>query len=150
MENFKFFNASEIFSEFNDKAAKLIYTEKVFYEKIINQIMDLIVYKFTSLVIREADYDRGSFLGDLQAKIQEIKNWVKLKSSQLNLALTRGKANLEDVFQANRKDTFVMGAAKKSSILLNGSVDLRGADERAGDVLEGRTLSFPQAAALPG
>ena len=116
-----------MFSEFNDKANALIFTEKIFYEKMINQLVDLILFKFVELIVREPDYKRNTFLEDLREKIKEIKNWITLKSSQLNAALTRGKASLETVFQSNRKDTFTMGAAKKSifRIFVIKSVGLR-------------------------
>jgi hypothetical protein len=115
LENFKFYNVSELFAEFNNKASNLIFTEKIYYEKIINQVVDLIVYKFTELIIREVKYPKSKFLEDLKAKVKELTNWIQLKASQLNIALTNGKTPLEKVFQANRKDTFTMGAAKKST-----------------------------------
>jgi uncharacterized membrane protein YgaE (UPF0421/DUF939 family) len=111
------------------KANNLIFTEKIYYEKIINQIVDLIVYKFTELVIREESYSKSKFLEDLKEKIEEIKKWIKLKASQLNMALTRGKSPLSAVFQANRRDTFTMGLAKKSKSF-NQSVRFRSSDNR--------------------
>ena len=113
------------------KANNLIFTEKIFYEKIINQLVDLIVFKFTELVIREENYSKSKFLEDLKEKIEEIKKWIKLKASQLNMALTRGKTPLAAVFQANRRDTFKMGLAKKSKSL-NQSVGFRSSDSRIG------------------
>jgi pentose-5-phosphate-3-epimerase len=117
LENFKYFNVSEIFNEFNDKAKSIVFTEKIFYEKIFNQIVDLILFKFVELIIREPDYNRSKFLPDLKEKIEEIKKWIKLKGAQLHMTLTKGKGGLDKAFQANRKDTFVMGAAKKSKHL---------------------------------
>lgn len=91
-----------------------MFTEKIFYQKIFNQIVDLILIKFVGLVVREPDYSRTTFLGDVRQKIEELKNWISLKGSQLHMALIRGKGGLEKAFQSNRKDTFSMGAAKKS------------------------------------
>ena len=93
----------------------------MFYEKIINQLVDLIIYQFVNLIIREPDYDKTKFLPELKEKIKEIKNWINLKANQLNSVLTKGKSTLNDVFQANRNDTFSCGAAKRSKkkILIN-------------------------------
>lgn len=114
MSSFKQLSVNETFDFCFEKMNNLVFTEKVYFGKIVNQIIDLIVFKFLLLVSKNRDYNLHDFLPDLSQKILELTSWIERKSALLNIALTKGNQPLEQVFYANRNDTFAMGAVRKS------------------------------------
>ena len=110
------------------------------------------IYQFVSLITREPDYNKSNFLEELKEKTGEIRSWIKLKASQLNGALTRGKSTVEDVFQANRNDTFKMGAAKRSKSLYNlkKSVFIYNPDLESCDPFQREDFPVQKSTKIPG
>lgn len=116
MDDFREFNISELFSEFSEKSKVIITTEKVFFQKIINQIIDLIVYKFLVVVSNSEKVPKNQFVEELKKKVEQLKTWIKLKANELNIALGAGGVSIENAFQANRNDVFKIGGVRKSNI----------------------------------
>jgi hypothetical protein len=87
--------------------------------KIINQIMDLIVYKFLELVIKNTNYNVYDFFPDLQMKIIEVINWIERKSALLNIALQKNNQDIKNNFRAERNDSFSFGNKRKSNQLID-------------------------------
>lgn len=114
LSSFSHLNVNEAFDFCFEKMNNLVFTEKVFFGKIVNQIIDLIVFKFLLLAAKNRDYNVHAFLPDLEQKTLELTSWIERKSALLNISLKKGDKPLEHVFFANRNDTFAMGAAKKS------------------------------------
>jgi hypothetical protein len=93
-----------------------VYTEKVFYDKIVNQMMDLIVHKFLCLVAKDPDYNVHNLLPDLEIKVTELKEWIERKCVALSFSLKKENQHIQEVFQANRNDTFNAGAKRKRKL----------------------------------
>lgn len=91
-----------------------MYTEKVYYDKMVNQMMDLIVFSFFQLVVKTPDYDVHALIPDLKQKIKELKEWIERKAVSLSFSVKRGSETLDQAYQANRNDTFAIGAKRKS------------------------------------
>lgn len=113
-----------LFAQYSEKSLALIFTEKIYYEKIINQLMDLFIYKFFQVITNKGRINKSSFLETVIRKNKELRNWLKLKASELNSILRKGSLNLEEVFQANRRDSFSFGAARKGTSIFQISLIL--------------------------
>lgn len=104
-------------------------TEKYFAVKIIERMMDYIVYKFAQSVANDKDHSQSSFQNNLDNAINRITDFLKKTAKKLNkLVITEGKKRqkkqggdsdkkekitIQGEIQASRKDRFRIGEKKK-------------------------------------